>query len=96
MEALEELFEETRSGFEDWTENTRVLCRACSEGRPHEQHDHELKEERSPERRLGIAAYPGDNIEGLFAQWEINTGGKLQEISPEIPRKQNAFHSGEN
>lgn len=87
LEALEQAFSATtQSHFEDWTQNTRMLCKACSEGRPHEQHDHGIRDDKPPEHRLGMAVYPGDDIEGVLAQWAHETGGKILSIDPELPR----------
>lgn len=80
LEALAEEFAATQSQFEDWTLNTRVLCRACSEGRPHEQHDHELNAGWSCERRLGIAVYPKDDIEQILNKWQQSSGGRIVSI----------------
>lgn len=88
LEVLEELFSATQSHFEDWTQNTRTLCKACSEGRPHEQHDHDLKHEWSAERRLGIAVYPGNDFEAVLSQWEKETKGKVLTIDPEMCSEQ--------
>ncbi|MHB1187563.1 tetratricopeptide repeat protein [Thiobacillus sp.] len=80
LDALTENFSATRSHFEDWTQNTRVLCKACSEGRPHEQHDHELETGWSCERRLGIAIYPGDDIRQILNQWEQSSTGRVVSV----------------
>ena len=77
LDALVEIFSTIRSHFEDWTINTRMLCKACSEGRPHEQHDHEKKTEWSGERRLGVAVYPGDDIRHIMAQWQASSQGRV-------------------
>lgn len=60
VERLDEV-EDTRA--EDWTASVRTLCRACSEGRPHEHHDHEAADAGGwqPHRRLGIAAREAGN-----------------------------------
>lgn len=76
LEALAEAFAATRSHFEDWTQNTRMLCRACSEGRPHEQHDHEPDAGWSSERHLGVAVFPGDDIQKILSQWRQSSAGR--------------------
>lgn len=83
LDALADEMSPTRSHFEDWTQNTRVLCRACSEGRPHEQHDHELDTGWSCERRLGIAIYPGDDIEQNLNKWQQSSAGRVVSIVSE-------------
>lgn len=37
--ALEKALDEAGIMHEHWTRNVRILCKACSEGRPHEQHE---------------------------------------------------------
>jgi tetratricopeptide (TPR) repeat protein len=83
LDALAEEFSATQSHFEDWTQNTRVLCRACSEGRPHEQHDHELDTGWSCERRLGVAIYPGDDIRKILNQWQQSSAGRVVSVESE-------------
>lgn len=83
LEVLAEDFSATQSHFEDWTQNTRVLCKACSEGRPHEQHDHELDTGWSCERRLGIAIYPGDDIRQILNQWQLSSTGGVVSVESE-------------
>src|ERR1700687_378275 len=56
---------------EDWTGNVRFLCRACSEGRPHDHHDHAVAGTKAwnPERRIGIAARTADAVQAVLAEW---------------------------
>lgn len=54
---------------EDWTGSVRMLCRACSEGRPHEEHDRELPYQA--EREVGVAAPPETRLDSLLAGWEL-------------------------
>lgn len=83
LDALAQEMSVTQSHFEDWTQNTRVLCKACSEGLPHEQHDHELDTGWSCERRLGIATYPGDDIEQILNKWQQSSAGRVVSIQSE-------------
>jgi len=56
IEALIERCDAAHIPCEDWTASVRYLCRACSEGRPHDLHDHEqARADWNPERRMGIA-----------------------------------------
>ena len=57
LEALVARCDEAGVPFEDWTENVRYLCRACSEGRPHDAHDSDRGSgsEWQPRRRVGFA-----------------------------------------
>ncbi len=56
---------------EDWTGNVRMLCRACSEGRPHDEHDRELP--LGPLREIGVAAPPEVRLEAVLAGWSIRS-----------------------
>ena len=58
--------------FEHWTASIRNLCKACSEGRPHEGHDHELNESDSWERmrRVGFAAQGEGPITAVLKGWQ--------------------------
>jgi len=71
VEALEKLCDEGGVPFEDWTASVKVLCKACSEGSPHERHDQELKEPMpwSGSRRIGFAAVAVDQIKTLLDLW---------------------------
>ena len=40
---------------EDWSSSVRMLCKACSEGRPHDAHDHELPPTAAGHHYLGMA-----------------------------------------
>jgi tetratricopeptide (TPR) repeat protein len=66
--------------FEDWTKNMRVLCKACSEGRPHEQHDHSLKsDEWQTERRIGLASKDAAKVTSILEQWSTTGNGRRVE-----------------
>jgi TPR repeat len=62
VQALEKICEQAHIPFEDWTASLKVLCKACSEGSPHENHDQELKEPRAwnGSRRIGFATVASD------------------------------------
>jgi len=65
---LEGLLDSAKIHNEDWTESVRVLCRQCSEGRAHEQHDHDLKKERHERHVFGLAT-KGESPEDIFLKW---------------------------
>ena len=69
--ALEKACDEASVPFEDWTASMEYLCKACSEGRPHEGHDQDLKEPKpwSGSRRIGFAAVALDRIEPVLESW---------------------------
>lgn len=42
--------------FENWSSTIRILCRQCSEGTPHEQHDLQLAKDAKSRWRFAFAA----------------------------------------
>ena len=58
---------------EDWTASLHWMCRACSEGRPHAEHDRERPS--SPEHRVAIASRERIEDELLHA-WETGAEGR--------------------
>jgi tetratricopeptide (TPR) repeat protein len=77
IERLEKLCEKHELPMEDWQSSVRVLCRACSEGRPHDQHDHDgaAADEWDPQRRIAIAARNGNDVEAVLKEW----GGEISD-----------------
>jgi len=57
--------------IEDWSSNLQMLCRACSEGRPHEGHEPALEGGDDParSRRFGIAARDQEEVEAVLRAW---------------------------
>jgi hypothetical protein len=80
IEKLKEFFSETPHDFEDWTTNTRMLCKQCSEGKPHDHHDKELTKEWTGNRTLGIAVFNNESIHDIFDIWQRESEGKLMSI----------------
>jgi tetratricopeptide (TPR) repeat protein len=82
LKALERLCEIAGVEIEDWTANIRNLCKACSEGRPHEGHDTDLKEPASwsGQRRVGFAAMDREYLEGVLRAWAEKPGRSVEEI----------------
>ena len=86
IEALVASFDQEGIECEDWTENVRTLCRQCSEGTPHADHDHDLEVEWKDRHILGIGANDASNAERVLKQWESNTRRELSftlALSPE-------------
>src|SRR5262249_21102565 len=55
---------------EDWSTNIRVLCRACSEGRPFDdKHKHDHDPGTMPDRRVAIAAQSEDQVQNVLKLW---------------------------
>jgi hypothetical protein len=71
IEVLDQACDQAGVAFEDWTASIRSLCKACSEGRPHEGHDNELKESDSWERmrRVGFAAQDEGSLTAVLKDW---------------------------
>jgi tetratricopeptide (TPR) repeat protein len=69
VEQLAKLAAEQDSCAEDWTTSTRMLCKACSEGRPHELHDREASP-KDDMHMIGIAARDRENAEKMLSTWE--------------------------
>ena len=69
IEVLDQACDQVAVAFEDWTASIRNLC---SEGRPHEGHDHELKQSDSWERmrRVGFAAQDEASITAVLKAWQ--------------------------
>lgn len=70
IEALERICDDSGTAMEDWSGSVRILCRACSEGRPHEHDDSNKKEEEwKAERRIALAAISEFEIQRIFDAW---------------------------
>jgi hypothetical protein len=54
---------------EDWSTSTRILCKACSEGRPHATHD-TLAAPKDGIHLIGIAARDRDHAMEILSAWE--------------------------
>jgi hypothetical protein len=72
IEALNQACDSAGIAFEHWTSSIRKLCKDCSEGRPHEGHDHELQESGSWERirRVGFAAKSEGSLTAVLKDWQ--------------------------
>ena len=71
--ALSDIAFELGGAAEDWSESVRFICRRCSEGRPHEQHDSDLSGER-PQLAVAAAARSSADLERLILEWRLRTG----------------------
>ena len=68
IELLVELAAERQLAAEDWSTGLRILCQACSEGRPHADHDHQPDDLSGP-RRVAIAAPKEEHARALLSDW---------------------------
>lgn len=88
FDALDELASARGLAMEDWTSSLRLLCKACSEGTPHEQHDQELQpsapekarkarrtKAKSKLHRIAIAARTKGEVNDLLADWDSDARG---------------------
>lgn len=66
LDDLEAHLREHAIYLEDWSSSIRMLCRACSEGLPHTEHDEELEAPPDTLHRLGLAARSEDELESLL------------------------------
>lgn len=77
VDRLLELAADQGLAAENWSTSLRVLCTACSEGRPHDHHDGlplGQQEEGAPQarpgrQRIGLAARREDDALRLLAAW---------------------------
>lgn len=60
---------------EDWSD-VEVLCKACSEGIPHEHEPFAPKDNWNPQRKFGIAAHENREVEGLLNAWQEMKSGR--------------------
>jgi len=70
IDALEAICDQTGITMEDWSRSTRILCKACSEGRPHERHDSDGKDKGlKEERTIALAASSDSQVESALDAW---------------------------
>ncbi|NHA06458.1 tetratricopeptide repeat protein [Mucilaginibacter sp. HC2] len=72
IDKLDELCHNANVEFEDWS-TIRILCKQCSEGTPHETHDHDLKAENNDEHHIGFASISKDVLTQVLVQWRTIT-----------------------
>lgn len=80
-EALVGRFIEAGFGAEDWTSSIRMLCKACSEGRVHQDHDPPL-DDWQREREFGLAA-PVELARELLEGWVAEAPERRSARDPE-------------
>jgi tetratricopeptide (TPR) repeat protein len=89
IEELEDIFEECGMIAEDWTTNYRVLCRACSEGRPHQEHDTENESVWVSEHEIGVGAQSEELLRGAIKKWSDANGKTVKGIECVLERPEN-------
>jgi tetratricopeptide (TPR) repeat protein len=77
IETLASACEQHEIEFEDWTSDVTLICKACSEGRAHEQHDHSgaLNEWRI-RRRVGLASKDSALVQAALEEWSAQGEGR--------------------
>jgi tetratricopeptide (TPR) repeat protein len=70
---LAEVASQLDGSAEDWSTSIRMLCKACSEGRPHLSHDTEAAPDDGV-HLIGIAAKDRDHATTILSTWE--SGGE--------------------
>lgn len=68
---------------EDWTSNVRLLCKQCSEGRPHQHHDNTLKASGDGRHVVGISAVDSDQVRAVLETW-IGHGRELLRLEQKL------------
>src|SRR5262249_27274744 len=67
LNALDTLCGQAGVVMEDWSTSTRMLCKACSEGRPHEHHDVPPTDaDWKAERRIALTARSAERVEAAL------------------------------
>ncbi len=69
VEALAKLAFERDMAAEDWTTSLHLICKACSEGRPHDEHDRDLVPGGESIHRIAIAARNKSDVKRLLKDW---------------------------
>lgn len=80
IEKLNELAGERGLAAEDWSANIRMICKACSEGRPHNEHTREAVQTNY--RRIGFAALSETQAMEILRSWmATRPQAKIEEIN---------------
>ncbi len=72
LKKLEEKCTNNDIGFENWTESVRIICKQCSEGIPHEEHDHVPNPNQS-KFNIGLATKNEYDLNTILRNWEYET-----------------------
>jgi hypothetical protein len=68
-EELTRIADEAGGSAEDWSTSVRLICKACSEGRQHEEHDHKAAPPDGV-HLIGIAARDREHATTILRTWE--------------------------
>jgi hypothetical protein len=72
FKSLQAKCEDADIAIENWTTSVRFLCRQCSEGKPHERHDHELIN-RADENLTAFASTSQEKLVLVLEAWSNET-----------------------
>jgi tetratricopeptide (TPR) repeat protein len=75
VDALRESLGAEEMSVEDWTATVRRLCKACSEGTPHDHH-RPSSSGWAPSRELGLAAVDEGRADALLGEWAAAAPGR--------------------
>ncbi|HZV01581.1 MAG TPA: tetratricopeptide repeat protein [Planctomycetota bacterium] len=67
---------EVKVPCEDWTSNTRMLCKACSEGRPHEHPAREGSKGWTSSRTMGFSCADAVTVDAILVAWKNGAPGR--------------------
>lgn len=71
--ALSDVAFDSGSWAEDWSESVKFLCRACSLGLPHDEHDSALRSTR-PNLAVAAAARNEIDLKDMLERWRQTVG----------------------
>jgi len=83
IEKLIELCVGSDVEVEDWS-TLCILCKQCSEGTPHDLHDHDLKDSTDDERYIGFASVAKDTLQKVLNNWRAISLCEHSEIKLEL------------
>jgi tetratricopeptide (TPR) repeat protein len=84
IDKLEELCEVAEVEMEDWS-TIRYLCKQCSEGVAHQDHDQDIEERETPsERYIGFATINELNLMQVLTDWSVITLCEYSEVVLEL------------
>lgn len=83
MEMLSTVADDLGGAAEDWSTNTRSLCKECSEGTPGHLHDVDHSSPAHPS--AGVAARDRHHLDAILATWKRRSGGGQSVAVHEVP-----------
>jgi len=73
IEALEALCEGEGVKVDDWTTSVRFICKQCSEGTPHAEHDEDGAGHWHERHRVGFASIDEAAVQKILEAWETDS-----------------------